>query len=103
MVSKSMMKRLVALERRMEISKEMLPTVFMSVEDASVPDPFAPRSIEDLSDASITGLRGSISGLRIDRLPGEKIAALKKRASKAQPECRVWWMVYQHETAAAQG
>lgn len=103
MVKQSIMTRLGALERRMGISKEPLPTVFVSVEDASVPDPDAPRSTEDLSDASITGLRGSTGGLRIDRLPGEKIAALKNRASKVQPECRVWWMVYRHEAGAAQG
>lgn len=100
MASKSLKARLQLIEDALG-GRQMdpIPPIFVKVEDASVPDPDAPPSPNDLGDAAIIGFRGHLAGVSTvtTRQPGESLAALKARAAATCRETVLFFAVYRDE------
>lgn len=89
--------RLRKIEEQLGVRAEPLPTIFISVTDCSVPDPGNPAVRYEYSDATTVGLRTGRQGGLIERLPNESVSALKKRAEKLMPDCRIFITHYAHQ------
>lgn len=102
MVTQKIKSRIGALEDRYMVAKEPPPTIFIFVTDASRPDPENPKPEVDYSDAAIIGARASRGdkGKMIERNPGEKMEAFKRRLNKTLPDQRLFFMCYHHESSA---
>lgn len=95
--------RVTALEHATGMAEGPLPTIFIFVTDASRPDPENPTPATDYSEHAIIGAYTSPrdKGRVIERKPGEKMEAFKKRLSKTLPDQRVFFMRYRHEAGIA--
>lgn len=83
-------RRLTTLEARHGKGEDE-PTIFVTVTDASIPDPDAPQVD---GPRVVLGVHSQAFGLRVSIRPGETLEALQVRAAALVPSCRVWMTAY---------
>lgn len=89
-MSTALHRRLLALEARHGKGEDE-PTIFVTVTDASIPDPDAPQ---DDGPRVVLGVHSQVLGLRVSIRPGESLESLQVRAAALVPSCRVWMAAY---------
>ena len=90
---KALAKRIERIETAAGIGFK-LPTLFLSITDAGIPDADAPADGAEMRDSAVIGVVESMGWQRVSRHPGEELEALMRRAGRTLPKCRVFQFSY---------
>jgi hypothetical protein len=98
MVRATLIRRIAAVEARTLPARERM-AFFVTVEDASTPDPDAPPQEPFRGDADVIGVIAGVGATvkqakRITRKPGESMARLEARARRLVPRAPFFTCAY---------
>jgi hypothetical protein len=99
----ALVQRLCAAESRSGLGQSEQPTLFVRIEDASMPDPDLPAPEPFGADSDVIGVHGQLEGrgARLTRNEGESLVNLQKRAKRLAPQVRMWFFEYASLPSAA--